>query len=421
MTDGDDMFIIKKTSLPSIDKNTYIPIGIIAVPKTADTKCAMVALKYASKTGTGNMVPELLPTGQYKSRLFDKQSEFLGEPMNKVWLDCATEQPDYMYDDVKLNTGFGYSVAACSCAKFSTIGTDYKEWYVPSINELRYYCDNISSIRDSAFLINHYYPNIVSVWHNPELDSNSTLDAYTYLSCNEVDREFMKAVDGMTGNVIKYIKTGLGIVVPFHVVHTAPTKTGVYAVTTDMKLVLPSKVDRTTPDKYIGVAVVTNIASFIVSKSDIREFTYDCTSACYGRLSTNVSDNKGYIHTLGTKDSELDERHKVSMDVKDWKSGAISDLDGHKNTNIATIVKYSDEYGEYYVPSMGELALMKVYLNDVNDVLFNIGGTPIYKVRRYMSSTLYNRLYYWCLDMNTGMSDIKKITIGMNVRMFIRI
>lgn len=417
MSDGDDMFIIKNTSLSYIDKTIYKPIGIIAVEQTEYTQCAMVALKYAHYKDGGSMFPVGIVVGQNDSLIFENQSLYNGKKLSSVWEECVNEQTNFMNEELVANSNTGYSPAVCACIKYSTPGTKHHNWYLPSIAELKSYADNISKIRKSAFLIRQHYCNNTSITHNIKLDANGLITHTKYLSSNEIDKFFVVGIDAILNKMCGIMKTERGIVLPFCNVYTPPTNNGLYVVRKDMKLVLPTDINKDTPNEYVGVAIVTNKTNVIVSKNDIKSFKHDASGQCFKKLSATSLSHSEYIHTLGSPSST---NKCVSFELEEWNSGALSHTDGYCTTNKTTLSKYACKYGEQYVPSMCELAIMKIYLNELNDILKLIDGSPL-ETSEYMSSTSYNTMYYWCLDMNTGLTNIKKNDTRMNVRMCIHL
>ena len=129
----------------------------------------------------------------------------------------------------------------------------------------------------------------------------------------------------------------------------------------------------------------------------------------YDGKTRNTDLNWGYL-TQGTT-------NVISTNYKTWRYGAISDFNGKQNTaaiiagagantnnrfgNMATYcTKYNQMntlFGEWYIPSCGQLALMCLNIDEINKALKKIGGKEISTLAQdsYWSSTECSEKEAW--------------------------
>ena len=129
----------------------------------------------------------------------------------------------------------------------------------------------------------------------------------------------------------------------------------------------------------------------------------------YDGETRNTDLNWGYL-TQGTT-------NVISTNYKTWRYGAISDFNGKQNTaaiiagagantnnrfgNMATYcTKYNQMntlFGEWYIPSCGQLALMCLNIDEINKALKKIGGKEISTLAQdsYWSSTECSEKEAW--------------------------
>ena len=129
----------------------------------------------------------------------------------------------------------------------------------------------------------------------------------------------------------------------------------------------------------------------------------------YDGETRNTDLNWGYL-TQGTT-------NVISTNYKTWRYGAISDFNGKQNTaaiiagagantnnrfgNMATYcTKYNQMntlFGEWYIPSCGQLALMCLNIDEINRALKKIGGKEISTLAQdsYWSSTECSEKEAW--------------------------
>ena len=129
----------------------------------------------------------------------------------------------------------------------------------------------------------------------------------------------------------------------------------------------------------------------------------------------------------------------ISTNYKTWEYGAISDFNGKMNTaaiiaeadknsnnrygNMATYCTMYNQmntiFGGWYIPSCGQLALMCLYIDEINKALKKIGGKEISTSVQdsYWSSTEYSEAAAWYVGFgrNAIISSSKKY--GYQVRL----
>lgn len=82
---------------------------------------------------------------------------------------------------------------------------------------------------------------------------------------------------------------------------------------------------------------------------------------------------------------------------------AIFDFDGKKNTELLIKAGLDIDLPEgYYIPSLGELVVMRRNIKEVNDCLKLVGGDEFDMDSVYWSSTEYNRYIAWYVYFNSG-------------------
>ena len=179
---------------------------------------------------------------------------------------------------------------------------------------------------------------------------------------------------------------------------------GVYAVTPDNKLINYNTAD----ESCIGVAVIINKNRFMIAKEDATDGTNDTLfwglyekdiEDIYNYGTLNGTDNGGYL------DGSIGD---LSNDYTTW-TDAMSDFNGKKNTEA--IIRAYTEYGvamdsrdmckvlstynegsysDWYVPALGQLALIYLVKDDVDTALAKIGGTALSTSNGYWSSTEFS-------------------------------
>lgn len=180
---------------------------------------------------------------------------------------------------------------------------------------------------------------------------------------------------------------------------------GVYIVTANGQLVDYTTVDPTA----IGVVLVAGNHKFMIAKTDATDGTnkdFYWGKNLYQKdvagLITNDNvdgtNTSGYLG--GTSPSQL------NKDYTTWTKGALAEFDGKANT-AAIIAAYtehnvsmdatdmcsvlgtfnaSDAYNDWYVPALGQLALIYLNKTEINAALTNIDGT-VFKYGNFWSSS----------------------------------
>ena len=248
---------------------------------------------------------------------------------------------------------------------------------------------------------------------------------------------------------------------------TAPN--GVYAVNKDGKGVPIEFADWS----CIAVALIVNDAPvpqrFFIEKNgetdtnvmrrayaaDHAVFEDNDKSFYWGKQYTNVKSLQDFKYSISiphvdydgeTRNTDLNwgylaqgTTNVISTNYKTWRYGAISDFNGKQNTaaiiagagantnnrfgNMATYcTKYNQMntlFGEWYIPSCGQLALMCLYIDEINKALKKIGGKEISTSAQdsYWSSTEYSEAAAWYVGFgrNAIISSSKKY--GYQVRL----
>ena len=129
----------------------------------------------------------------------------------------------------------------------------------------------------------------------------------------------------------------------------------------------------------------------------------------------------------------------LSGDYKEWNNGALSDFNGKENT-IALIGKTHHEtehlyafmatyaklfndsqtqnkgYSDWYVPALGQLALISLNKQKVDEALLKIGGV-IFKNNQYWSCTEHSAGEAWGVNLGYGGVWHERKDKGFNVRL----
>lgn len=210
---------------------------------------------------------------------------------------------------------------------------------------------------------------------------------------------------------------------------------GVYAVTADGRLI-----DYHTADSScIGVALISNNAPtpqrFMIAKKDATNdgsnytFYWDYNRNELSLTYYKTSDGTNYRGYLPKPDGSFYDTPHLSDDFTNWTAGALSDFNGKANTDViiasarssnakdmcnvlATFNAGSDNQGhtDWYVPALGQLALMHLAQTDINAALANIGGTAFNEQYYYWSSSVYSASSAWYMYLYKGdVYDLSKL------------
>lgn len=202
----------------------------------------------------------------------------------------------------------------------------------------------------------------------------------------------------------------------------------------------------------LGVALVVGEHKFMIAKSDATVNTsYDTKTTLRwglngkdlaGIVNNDKSDGiteKGYLPKPdGTYNpvSNLPGGY-LSGDFTTWTAGALSDFNGASNT--AAIIAGYTEYGvsmdkrdmcavlntfnasnnfkDWYVPALGQLALIYLNMTEINAALAKIGGTAL--SGEYYSSSEQSIYYVWTLDLGISRTITRSKADDYHVR-FVR-
>lgn len=190
------------------------------------------------------------------------------------------------------------------------------------------------------------------------------------------------------------------------------TPNGVYAVTADSKLIDYNTADSTA----IGVALVVDEHKFMIAKNDATDGTNTTLywDKSYSDLSlTNYSNTDGtnYNGYLGSTSTP-----QLNKDFTTWIAGALSDFNGKANTaviadsssdarDMCTVLNTfnaSDSHNDWYIPALGQLALMYLNITEIDAALTKIGGTTFNTTEYYWSSSENSSRFAWRVGFRNG-------------------
>ena len=207
---------------------------------------------------------------------------------------------------------------------------------------------------------------------------------------------------------------------------------GVYAVKVDGSLVSVDEADET----CIGVALIVNDADtpqhIMIEKNGDSNITsikaaYEADGATstdyfpfyWGPYDTDVSGITNWT------DGDL---AFIRTDYTTWSTNptyAWNDYNGKANTAAMMNVTDSDRYivyanaatycvkfnetetenqgfSDWYIPALGQLALIRINVTDINAALIKIGGTTINRYEHHWSSSEGSSKGGWCLPFGNG-------------------
>lgn len=210
---------------------------------------------------------------------------------------------------------------------------------------------------------------------------------------------------------------------------------GVYAVTTDDQLIDYHNADA----NCIGVAIIAGSRRFMIPKID-APLTFTDPSAFYyihENIDLPLINYSTVDGTNGGGNTIEEDNSSVSSDFTTWTEGALSDFNGRKNTEIITssfdyssddsiymedmgfaisIFNRSNEHSsmvsgnegkhDWYIPSCGQLGIMSLFFNEINEALSNIGGNALQEGTFYWSSTEHDESSAWGIQLSDRMIDI---------------
>lgn len=207
---------------------------------------------------------------------------------------------------------------------------------------------------------------------------------------------------------------------------------GVYAVTSKGYLVYPEEAD----ESCVAVAIIHHGVNkyLMIDKNESENPSYK--EAAQGKVSTYqfiygsigvdianlpnftyVVDNQTYVFCTGTGTPQL------TRDPTLWSNGGLSDWNGASNTeelldlvlppanqnylavgSLLKVFRTSDEalgYKDWYLPSVGEWALIMLHYDELNSLLSKIGGHVLHTSQNYLASTESSKDYKFFVGNNS--------------------
>ena len=193
---------------------------------------------------------------------------------------------------------------------------------------------------------------------------------------------------------------------------------GVYAVDANGKLIDYNTADSTAT----GVALVAGEHKFMIAKADATDGTN--TTLYWGKnlsgkdvagvVTNSKSDGTNGSGHLPKSDGSYRSTPNLSGDFTTWTAGALAEFNGAANTaaiiagytehavsmdardmcSVLNTFNTSDSHNDWYVPALGQLALMYLNMTEINAALAKIGGTAL-AAGNYWSSSENSSDYAW--------------------------
>ena len=212
---------------------------------------------------------------------------------------------------------------------------------------------------------------------------------------------------------------------------------GVYAVLSNGTVIDYTLVNRS---QAIGVALVLDGQGLMLADYDASDG--ESSGFKWGESGANL-DIVDYTIANGHSSG-----YSLPSDMSDWPTSdedVMNDFNGKENTEIMlssdTITRYDiayllsnfntgntsasegDNHGfdDWYIPSLGELALLCMYQNEIKNAYNSIsGGWPISENKKYWSSSEYDENYAWSVYLgNDNQMERKNKSNSYDVR-FVR-
>ena len=218
---------------------------------------------------------------------------------------------------------------------------------------------------------------------------------------------------------------------------------GVYAVDANGKLIDYNTADATAT----GVALVAGEHKFMIAKSDATDgtnTTFCWSKNLYGRdvvgiVNNSKSDGTNTNGYLPKPDGTFSNTPNLSGDFTTWTAGALAEFDGKANTaaiiagyaehsvsmetgDMCTVLNTfntSDSHNDWYVPALGQLALIYLNRTEINAALTKIGGTALTYDYYWSSSECTSGVAWYVRFFNGSVDRRTKNSNGSRVR-FIR-
>ena len=204
--------------------------------------------------------------------------------------------------------------------------------------------------------------------------------------------------------------------------NNVPSTIKVYAVRSDNALVNIEDINTET-ETYLGVALHATgnnfDQKFMIAKTDAKEGSNSTFYWDYTKDDLTLS-NYSTVDGVNS-DIWFDDEEFVANGGKDfslWKAGALSDFEGKNNTAIITKMTAERDMGrvlkefnadnsqnqgfnDWYIPSLGQMALMYICNIEINAILEKIEGSS-FITHVYWSSTEGNTDNGWSMHMSLG-------------------
>jgi len=201
-------------------------------------------------------------------------------------------------------------------------------------------------------------------------------------------------------------------------INTTGKTNGVYAVTGTGELIDYNTADNT----CIGVALIVNDAPtpqrFMIAEADandgINSTLYWCNNitdlSVTNYSKTDGNNSSGY---LPKSDYTYGGSGHLSEYYPNWTSGALSDFNGKSNTEIIansssnnrdmckvlSTYNANNNFSDWYVPALGQLALIYLNKTKINEALNKIGRTTI-AAENYWASSENTTDYGWSMTFS---------------------
>ena len=212
-----------------------------------------------------------------------------------------------------------------------------------------------------------------------------------------------------------------------------PSHGEVYAVNANGELISADFADET----CIAAALVVGEHKFWIAKDKIEaNWTMSNFNGITDYAFVGGGSTSSYGHLLQS-DWTYQSSPYLSADYTTWTTGALSDFNGRVNSSklesVTTdgclgkaLVDFKADNGknlgksDWYIPSIGQLALIYINKNELNTVLTTIGGVPFW-VDACWSSSEIDANYAWLVNFNGGI--VYSGNAGKNIKyrvLFIR-
>lgn len=390
----------------------------------------------------GNSIRCLLPSYWWKRLLtqiveyvdgidtkFDNKVKTLNNKINNIDLDDYTTKSEFNSLNSKVNSLDG-DVSDLEIEKQDVLisGTSIKTINGVSILgsgdiEIKSESGGITSETDPIFTASAA-ANITTAditnWNNKTSNSGTI----TEITMNGVSKGTSGVVD--LGNVITEHQDISGKLDKTEASNTYVTKQeliqnidpyntdGIYAVTQDGDLVSYDRAN----ESCIGVALVKGDHKFMIAKNDAQQHsTYVWMSTCSDLELTNYTTVDGVNESGAFFDQS---KTQLSTDYKTWTAGALSDFNGKENsTIIASVASRTHEMGsalkafnsssttdnnygldDWYIPALGQLALIRIHQDEINEFFVKIGGSVFGS--SYWSSSEESLGLAWQISFNSS-------------------